>query len=67
MQKIIDTLIAQNKLLTDKGVVASYIPELDKANKNALGVYVLDKERKAYFAGDYQTKLPCRVFLRLSA
>jgi len=56
MQKIIDTLIAQNKLLTDKGVVASYIPELDKANKNALGVYVLDKERKAYFAGDYQTK-----------
>jgi len=56
MQEIIDTLIAQNKLLTDKGVVASYIPELDKANKNALGVYVLDKERKAYFAGDYQTK-----------
>ena len=56
MQEIIDTLIAQNKLLTDKGVVASYIPELDKASKNALGVYVLDKERKAYFAGDYQTK-----------
>jgi glutaminase len=56
MQEIIEKLVAKNQPLTAKGVVASYIPELDKANKSALGVFILDKERNEYCVGDYQTK-----------
>jgi len=56
MQEVLETLIAQNKLLTAKGVVANYIPELDKANKAALGVFVKEKDGHEYHAGDYETK-----------
>ena len=38
------------------GNVANYIPELDKADKNALGIYVTTLDGQEFFAGDYNTK-----------
>ena len=56
MQEVLEKLVAKNKPLTEKGVVASYIPELDKADKHALGVCVLDKDGKAYHVGEFEKK-----------
>lgn len=56
MQEVLEKLVAKNKPLTAQGIVASYIPELDKADKKALGVCVLDKDRKEYCVGDCETK-----------
>lgn len=39
-----------------QGTVASYIPELDKARKDALGLYIIDVEGNEYYSGDWDTK-----------
>ena len=39
-----------------KGQVATYIPELAKADKNALGIAIADKTGEVYTAGDTDTR-----------
>ncbi len=56
MQEVLEKLVAKNQPLSAQGIVASYIPELDKADKGALGVFVLDKEGRQFCAGDYDHK-----------
>jgi len=56
MKKILDNIIENNREWTSRGEVASYIPELAKANPNALGICVTTLDGDEYFAGDYDTK-----------
>lgn len=56
MKKLLESIISNNKIYTKNGVVASYIPELKKANADALGIYVTALDGREYFAGDYETK-----------
>lgn len=56
MQRILDTIIEENKRWTKEGALASYIPELTKANKEALGICVTTLDGEEYFSGDYKTK-----------
>ncbi|MBS9776308.1 MAG: glutaminase A [Fusobacterium sp.] len=56
MEELLLKLVEKNKQFTNEGKVANYIPELDKANKNALGIFVNTIDGKEYFAGDYNTK-----------
>lgn len=56
MEELLKELIEKNRFHTNDGVVANYIPELDKANKNALGIFVTTTDNKDYFAGDYNSK-----------
>ncbi len=39
-----------------KGSLASYIPELTKANSEALGICVIDLDGNIHQAGDYNTR-----------
>lgn len=56
MKKLLDVIIQNNRHYTEKGNVASYIPELQKADKNALGICVVTLDGEEYLAGDYDTK-----------
>jgi len=56
MKNLLESIIEKDRQYTECGEVASYIPELKKANKNALGIYVQTLDGEEYFAGDYETK-----------
>lgn len=56
MQLLLDKLIDKNRIWTNYGNVAGYIPELSKKDPNKLGIVVVDTTGKTYKAGDYETK-----------
>lgn len=56
MNKLLESIIENNRHFTQDGKVASYIPELINANKEALGISIISLDGEEYFAGDYETK-----------
>lgn len=56
MSRLLETIIENNKKYTKDGEVASYIPELAKANGDALGIYICNIDGEEEFAGDFETK-----------
>ncbi|MBE6053132.1 MAG: glutaminase A [Clostridium sartagoforme] len=56
MFNLLDTLVEKNKIYGKEGKVASYIPALSTANKDDLGIYVVDSKGKEYYSGDYNKK-----------
>ena len=56
MKDLLDKLVKKNLPKVKLGTVANYIPELDKAKKDALGIYIITNEGSEYFSGDWNTK-----------
>ncbi|MGD9567613.1 MAG: glutaminase A [Sedimentibacter sp.] len=56
MDNIFKNIINNNLEYTKQGKVATYIPELAKANPNDLGVYLITLDGQEYYAGDYSKK-----------
>lgn len=56
MKDLLDKLVKKNIAETKLGTVASYIPELDKAKKDALGLCIIDVNGNEYCSGDWDTK-----------
>ena len=56
MDELLEQLVDQCRPYTSEGRLASYIPELTKADPNALGVYLISSDGKHYCAGDYTQK-----------
>lgn len=56
MQSKIENIIKECRKYTKEGEVASYIPELEKADKNALGIYIDKLDGSKFYSGDYETK-----------
>ena len=54
MKEIIEKVLKECYHYTDEGKVASYIPELAKANPKEFGIYIKSKDGKDYYAGDFQ-------------
>ena len=67
MKELLDKLIEKNISETKLGTVANYIPELDKARKDALGIYIIDNEGNEYFSGDYDTKFTIQSISKIVA
>ena len=65
MQELLNKLVKKNMVLTKDGRVADYIPELDKAKKDALGVCILDNEGNRYTAGDWEIKFTVQSISKL--
>jgi len=55
LEELLEELVEQNRSYTPLGKLADYIPELTKANQDALGVYVVQSDGKCYSAGDCTT------------
>lgn len=51
-QFILNEITREKKQQSDRGTVASYIPELSNVNPNKFGISLLDNEGKAFHAGD---------------
>ena len=56
MDELLEQLVDQCRPYASEGRLASYIPELTKADPNALGVYLISSDGKHYCAGDYTKK-----------
>lgn len=56
MENMLNDIIISNRKHTSSGQVASYIPELKKANGDDLGICIIDKYNNIYCAGDYNKK-----------
>lgn len=56
MENLLKELIDTNKVFCKDGKVADYIPELDKADINALGIYICELDGTEYSAGDCNTR-----------
>lgn len=51
-QSILDALVSEAKSENDKGVVATYIPELSKVQKDKFGISLLDNKGLLHSSGD---------------
>lgn len=67
MNDLLNRLVKKNIPETKLGTVASYIPELDKARKDALGIYIIDNEGNEYFSGDYEIKFTIQSISKIVA
>lgn len=56
MFKLLETIVEKNRIHGEEGKVASYIPALEKADYNELGLCIVDLQGKEYYAGDYEKK-----------
>jgi glutaminase len=56
MKSLLETIINNNRDYVKQGKVATYIPELSKADPNTLGICVVTLEGDEYCAGDFETK-----------
>ena len=71
MNQFLNEVIDECRSYTQKGHVASYIPELAKADPNQIGIYVCTQEED-YFAGDWDKEFTIQsiakpIFLMLAA
>ena len=67
MNDLLNRLVKKNIPETKLGTVASYIPALDKARKDALGIYIIDNEGNEYFSGDYEIKFTIQSISKIVA
>jgi|UniRef100_UPI003FF00B2B glutaminase len=56
LNEVLDELVIKNRPISQYGNVANYIPELDKAPKDALGIFITDITGNKFHAGDWNTK-----------
>ena len=56
MEQLLEELLEASQPFTANGKLADYIPELLKADPNALGIYVMQPDGKRSWAGDCSHK-----------
>jgi len=56
MQKQLEEILDRNRHKIQYGNLPTYIPELSKANKDALGIYISAVDGSEFGAGDYEHK-----------
>ena len=53
-QAILKTINSQAAASSDRGDVASYIPQLSKIDKNKFGIHLINAEKQEFSSGDFQ-------------
>jgi glutaminase len=56
MNKFLEAVIENNRQWTKEGKVATYIPELGKADSNTLAICITTLHGEEYFGGDHEVK-----------
>ncbi|QCX53648.1 glutaminase A [Elizabethkingia sp. JS20170427COW] len=67
LQQLLHSTLVESKSYIEKGKVADYIPELSKADKNKLGIALIDKQGKLYTLGDVHTKFTIQSISKIIA
>ncbi len=64
MQQLIENVLRECYPIIEQGMVASYIPELAKANKNEFGICIIPNEGEIYATGDYNKKFSLQSIIK---
>ena len=64
MKELLEELIKECFPYTKKGEVATYIPELAKADTNMLGAYIISSDGNHSFSGDYMHKFTIQSIVK---
>ncbi|WP_260209730.1 glutaminase A [Apibacter adventoris] len=64
---LLSTIWEDSQTYISKGQVADYIPELSKANKNLVGIAIIDNKGKLYTKGDTQNKFTIQSISKVIA
>lgn len=64
MQKLLDNILKKCSSYIGQGAVASYIPELAKAEKNEFGICVVSDSNEICFAGDYNKSFTMQSIIK---
>ena len=64
MEMLLERLMEECREYTRQGAVANYIPALAKANRDALGIYVLDCNGLHIQAGDSKTRFTVQSIIK---
>jgi len=56
MQELLTELVEKNRSFTELGKVATYIPELGRADQSDLGIVLMETNGRIYRAGNYDRK-----------
>ena len=65
MEQTIEELMRKNARHTSRGVVASYIPELQKQDPSLLGLCLMDVSGQTLSFGDYQSKFTIQSIIKV--
>jgi glutaminase len=66
-QKVLDDIYNNLKLVKQRGIVASYIPELKKQSNESFGIYLNTIAGKNYSAGDWNIKFSIQSISKVLA
>ena len=64
MKEQLERILAECRPYIDRGEVASYIPELAKADKNEFGICVLENGKEPCAAGDYDKQFTLQSVIK---
>lgn len=64
MEELLEQLLEECRQYTALGKVATYIPELSKADPNHLGIYVLGSNGQSACAGNYSQKFTIQSIIK---
>lgn len=64
MKELLDKVLKECYPYIEKGELASYIPELAKANKNEFGICIVSDLEKLCFTGDYEKKFTMQSVIK---
>lgn len=67
LNQTLQTLWEESKSYINKGEVANYIPELSKADKNKIGVALMDAQGNIHAAGDTKTRFTMQSISKVIA
>lgn len=64
MDELLEKILEECKPYTLEGNLANYIPELSKANKNDLGIYMISSDDRINRAGDYNKQFTIQSIVK---
>ncbi len=64
MDELLEQILAECHPYTAQGNLANYIPELAKANKDDLGIYIISSDDRIHRAGDYGKKFTIQSIVK---
>lgn len=67
MKKLLDTIVEKNKIYTQYGKVADYIPALEKVDRDMLGACIVDLNGKETASGDCDVKFTIQSISKVIA
>ncbi len=64
MDELLEQILKECHPYTLEGNLANYIPELAKANRNDLGIYIISNDDRIHSAGDYNKKFTIQSIVK---